>query len=149
MADDDFAVRLGRQIVAALAPSELLLFDQTWQALGRHPRRRSRRREEPLGFGVPEAGEALVTAVASGVVTTVVKDLSKDFGSWSARMLARLRRRPEKVLPDPLPPLPPKRLAEIRQIAYKRARKLGMSDAKANALADALVSALATEASQP
>lgn len=42
--------RLGRRVVSELAPDEMPLFDQTWQVLGRHPRRRSRRREEPLGF---------------------------------------------------------------------------------------------------
>lgn len=142
MADDVFATELGRRIVTKLAPDEMPLFDQTWRALGRRPGRRSRRHEEPLGLGLPEAGEVIVTAVASGVALEVVKDLSKDFGSWWVRMLARLRRRPARVLPDPLPPLPPTRLREIRAIAYSRARKLGMSEAKANALADAVVSEL-------
>lgn len=136
--------RLGRRIVSELAPDEMPLFDQTWQVLGRHPRRRSRRREEPLGFGLPTAVEVMVTAVASGVVLTVTKDLSKDFGSWSGRLLARLFRRKANALPDPLPPLPPQRLQEIRTIAYERARHLGLPEDKADALAHALISELAT-----
>jgi hypothetical protein len=145
VADDVFATELGRRIVTKLAPDEMPLFDHTWRALGRRPGRRSRRREEPLGFGLPDAGEAIVTAVASGVALAVVEDLSKDFGSWSVRMLARLRRRPATVLPDPLPPLPATRLREIRTIAYGRARKFGMSEANANALADAVVSELSNQ----
>lgn len=143
MADDVLAAGLGRNLVATLAPAELPLFDQTWQALGRNPGRRGRRREEPLGFGLPEASEVLVTAVASGVVTSVLQDLGKDFGSWSVRMLARIRRRPPAV-PDPLPPLPAARLRQIRQTAFRKARKLGMPEAQAEALADALISDLAT-----
>ena len=149
MADILSAAELGRRLVAELAPAELPLFEQTWQVLGRHPERRSRRREEPLGFGLPESGEALVTAVVSGVVSTVLTDLSKDFGSRSVRLLARLRRRPARTLPNPLPPLPAQRLTEIRRLAYDKARKLGMSDAKANVLADALISELATDSPNP
>ena len=144
VAEDVFAIELGRRLVSKIAPGEMPLFDQTWQALGRHPGRRSRRREEPLGIGLPEAGQVIVTAVASGVALEVVKDLTKDFGSWSVRMLARFRRRPAKVLPDPLPPLPGTRLREIRAIAYRRARKLGMREANAIALADAVISELST-----
>jgi hypothetical protein len=138
--------RLGRRIVSELAPDELPLFEQTWQALGRRPGRRSRRREEPLGFGLPDAGEVVVTAIASGVVLAVVKDLGKDLGTWSGRLLPRLLRRKAKAVPAPPLPLAPARLQEIRTIAYRRARKLGLSDAKANALADALISELVTSA---
>lgn len=80
MAGDMLAADLGRHLVAELAPGELPLFDQTWRALGRHPERRGRRREEPLGFGLPEAGEVLVTAMVSGVVMTVLQDLGKSPG---------------------------------------------------------------------
>jgi hypothetical protein len=149
VADDALAADLGRSLVAQLAPAELPLFDQTWQALGRNPRRRGRRREEPLGFGLPEASEVLVTAVASGVVTSVLQDLGKDFGSWSVRLLARVRRRPAAAVPDPLPPLPAERLRQIRQTAYRKARKLGMPEAQAEALADALIADLATRAAGP
>jgi hypothetical protein len=144
VADDALAAELGRNLVATLAPAELPLFDQTWQALGRRPGRRGRRREEPLGFGLPEASEVLVTAVASGVVMSVLQDLGKDFGSRSVRLLARIRRRPAVAVPDPLPPLSAERLREIRQTAFRKARKLGMPEAQAEALADALVSDLVT-----
>lgn len=149
MADDALAAELGRGLVATLAPAELPLFDQTWQALGRNPRRRGRRREEPLGFGLPEASEVLVTAVASGVVTSVLQDLGKDFGTWSVRLVARIRRRPAVAVPDPLPPLPAARLREIRETAYRKARKLGLPEAKAEALADALISDLVTRTAGP
>ncbi|MFC6089737.1 hypothetical protein [Saccharothrix lopnurensis] len=144
MAADGIETRLGRRIVSELAPDEMALFEQTWQVLGRNPGRRSRRREEPLGFGLPEAGEVMITAIASGVVLAVVKDLSKDFGSWSGRILARVFRRKAKALPELPLQLSPARMQEIRAVAYRRARKLGMSDAKANALADALISELVT-----
>jgi hypothetical protein len=99
------AADLGRPLVAELAPEELPLFDQTWRALGRHPERRGRRREEPLGFGLPEAGEVLVTAMVSGVVMTVLQDLGKSLESTSARALAALRRQPGRAVPDRLLPL--------------------------------------------
>lgn len=143
-ADDALAKRLGRRVVGALAPQELPLFDPTWEVLGRRPARRSRRREEPLGFGLPEAGETIVTAIASGVALTVVGELGKDFGSRWARLVARFRRRPAPTLPDPLPPLSATRLAQIRTIAHDKARTLGLSEAQAQALADAVVSELST-----
>jgi hypothetical protein len=134
---DEYAAELGRRVIAALAPRELPLFDETWQALGGRSRR-ARRREEPLGFGLPEAGDVLLTAVASGVITTVLQDLGKDAGS----KLARLRRKPAAAQrPDPLPP---QRLAEIRKVAHAKARKLGLDERRATALADAVVSELAT-----
>ncbi|WP_433247480.1 hypothetical protein ACQPYK_47095 [Streptosporangium sp. CA-135522] len=138
-----FATELGRRLVEKVAPDESAMFEQTWKALGRRPTWPRRRSPEPLGFGLPEAGAVLVTAIVSGMLTTVIEDLAKDFGSWWGRALARLRRRPEDLLPDPLPPLSASRLEEIRKIAYKRARKLGLSEARASALADALVSELA------
>lgn len=143
MAHGALATEIGRRLVEKVAPEEAAMFEQTWQALGRRPARHRGRRPEPLGFGLPEAGTVLVTAIVSGVLTAVIEDLAKDFGTRWGRALARLRRRPENVLPDPLPPLPPSRLEEIREIAYRRARKLGLSETKANALADALVSELA------
>jgi hypothetical protein len=143
MAHGAFATELGRRLVEKIAPDEAAMFEQTWNALGRRPALAHRRRSEPLGFGLPEAGAVLVTAIVSGVLTTVIEDLAKGFGSWWGRALARLRRRPEDLLPDPLPPLPASRLEEIRKIAHKRARKLGLSEARASALADALVSELA------
>jgi hypothetical protein len=135
---DEYAAELGRRVVAAVAPEELLLFDETWRALGSHPERRGRGREEPLGFGLPEAGEVLVTTVASGVVGTVLKDLGKDAGS----RLARIRKNQKKKEERP-EPLSPERLAAIRGLAYEKARKLGLNELRAAALADALVSDLA------
>jgi hypothetical protein len=143
-ADDVLAKKLGCCIVTKLAPEEMPLFEPTWHALGRHPGRRSRRREEPLGFGLPEVGEPIMTAVASGVALAVVQDLGKDFGSRWARLLARVRRRPAPTLPDPLPPLSATRLKQVRKIAHSKARKLGLSEMKAEALADAVVSELST-----
>jgi hypothetical protein len=134
---DALAKDLTRRLVAVLEPRELQLFDETWEALGGRPRR-ARRHEDALGLGLPEAGELLVTAVASGVVTTVLQDLGERTGS----RLARLRRKPAKTT---LPvALPPERLADIRKKAYARARKLGMSARQADELADALISELAT-----
>lgn len=148
MAGDMLAADLGRHLVAELAPEELPLFDETWRALGRHPERRGRRREEPLGFGLPEAGEVLVTAVVSGVVMTVLQDLGKSLGSTSARALAALRRQPGRAVPDRLPPLSAERLRDIRESAFQEARRLGLREAKASVLADALVADLATRATK-
>lgn len=142
MTDDVATAELGRRLVAKLAPDELALFEETWRALGGRPGRRGRRREEPLGFGLPEGGEVLVTAVVSGVLTTVLADLGKDAGSRFAGLLARLRG--GRRVPEPMPPLSPERLTAIRRIARARARKLGLTDEKATELADALVSELAT-----
>ncbi len=144
---DEFAGELGRRVIAVIAPQELPLFDETWRALGGRSRR-ARRREEPLGFGLPEAGDVLVTAVASGVITTVLQDLGKDAGSRLAR-LARLRLRRRPALTGQPDPLPPQRLAEIRKIAHAKARKLGLNERRASALADAVVSELATSPSPP
>jgi hypothetical protein len=141
---DVLAKDLSRRVVTIIAPSELPLFDQTWDALG--GRNRSRPHREPLGFGLPGVDEMLVTAIVSGVVTTVLMDVGKDVGSWTGRLIGRLRRRPRE-LPEGPPPLPPARLAEIRKVAYRKARRMGMSQTQADALADAVVSELARKPS--
>ncbi|MER6579517.1 hypothetical protein [Nonomuraea sp. NPDC001023] len=141
---DVFAKDLSRRVVTRIAPAELPLFDQTWDALGGRTRPRSHR--DPLGFGLPGVDELLVTAIVSGVVTTVLADVGKDVGSWTGRLIGRLRRRPRELpeaQPAGPPPLPPARLTEIRKVAYHKARRMGMSQAQADALADAVVSELA------
>lgn len=144
---NDLAARLGRHVVEKVAPEEAVLFDETWPVIWARPGKRGKPREEPLGFGVPEVGEVLVTAVTAGVVLTVLQELGKDFGQGLTTrgklLLSRLRRRVPRTLPRPLPPPSQERLREIHSIAYARARKLGLVEAKAEALADALVSELA------
>lgn len=136
---------LGRRLVERLAPEELPLFDRTWELL-RRPRRRRAPREEPLGFGIPDVDALLVTAVVSGVVSTVLADLARDAGSWSVRFWWRLRRRRR---PAPAAPLEAARLVQIHEIARDRAVGLGMAETDALALADAVVSELARGDAEP
>ncbi|MGW4126142.1 hypothetical protein [Nocardia sp. NPDC004711] len=147
MTDEDFRKQLGRKVVTRIAPDELPLFDVTWQALGRNPGRRSKSREEPLGLGLPEVSDLLVTAVVSGVVTAVIDDLNGGISRWTRRFFARKRNRSTNTPGNSSSPNYREEL--IRDSARSKAIELGMSEAKADALVDALISELETGTHEP
>lgn len=138
---------LARCIVAAQAPEELPLFDETF-AVALRSGRSGRRRDDPLGFGVSEATQLLFTGVACGVAGEVFKTLAQMSGeratsrmvSWF-RMRRNRRRQGSAEGEDQAvrPELTPEALTELRGVAQRKAVLLGLPVDKADILADSVV----------
>ncbi|MFD7017346.1 MULTISPECIES: hypothetical protein [unclassified Streptomyces] len=135
---------LGRAIVARIAPEELPYFDETAASLPRRTRRRGGRRpkEDPLAFG--GAAELVVTSIACGVATEVVKTMGASVGSGLVARLRRLlprSRSAEPVAPDPggqtsLPALTEERIADLGAAAGRSAVLLGLPPDRSELLAE-------------
>ncbi|MER6106425.1 hypothetical protein ABT115_30180 [Streptomyces sp. NPDC001832] len=135
---------LGRAIVARIAPEELPYFDETVASLPKHPGRRARRRpaDDPLAFG--GAAELVVTSIACGVATEVVKMMGETVGSGLVARLRRLLTRGrggDPVTPDAgqrPPALNEERIAELGAAAGRSAVLLGLPPDRSELLAEAV-----------
>lgn len=137
-----------RDVIAEQAPEELALLDgmaslddtEITRVL-----RRSRERRDPLGFGVTEVA-ALVTPVVWLVLNEVAQRGAAAAVDGAGRQgLAwwrRLRGRPSPTVE--VPALSPPQLKEVRGKVRARALAAGLPADQAEALADAVVSGLAT-----
>ncbi len=109
-------------------------------------------RDGALGFDVTQVAMAVAASSAAvavkdyvvAVAETYATDRGADLlGSMLAKM--RKRRSPGDKRPDAVEvELPPEQIAEIRRRAFTHARGLGLSDAKAGLLADAISGSLRT-----
>jgi hypothetical protein len=149
---------LARDIVAAVAPEELAVFEPVREAfrfgpvgtaLGR------RKRDEALGSGI-DGTVTLVTPVVLLVITKVLDHLADKLGEQVAdrgggvvrRAWRRIfrRHRPTQLPTSAAPPaLTAGQLAEVREVAFDTARRAGLRETKARLLADALVGGLIKE----
>ncbi|MFV5998108.1 hypothetical protein ACNPQM_38480 [Streptomyces sp. NPDC056231] len=137
---------LGRAIVARIAPEELPYFDETAASLPRRARRHGGRRpkEDPLAFG--GAAELVVTGIACGVATEVLKMMSETVGSGLVARLRRLltrSRSADPAAPDPVgqaspPALTEERIAELGAAAGRSAVLLGLPPDRSELLAEAV-----------
>ena len=163
---------IAREAVSQLSPQELPLFRASSRAFFKDPEGiQTGGKDEMIGFGVGEAASMItpvVLAVTMDVVHSVseqIKDTIKSEGGnlasdWLKLAFKRYRpgktdaqelgstppqtnAKPEKTTP-PLPaPLTAQQLTLVRQTALKKARKLGLSEARAALLADAITGGLA------
>ena len=147
------ADELARRVVRKIAPEELPSFDVVAAPYLETPEPAARRlrqaHDDPLGFGLGDiiAMATPVIALVSGSVITAVSDsLGKavhDGATGALRKAWRkLRGKPSKPLELPATPLTREQLAEVRQVALDRALSLGVTQQKAEALADAVITAL-------
>ncbi|MFF4117716.1 hypothetical protein [Streptomyces sp. NPDC001714] len=137
---------LGRAIVARIAPEELPYFEETAASLPRGTRSRGRRgpKEDPLAFG--GAAELVVTSIACGVATEVVKTMGATVGSGLVARLRRLLTRgrsADPAEPDPggqasPPALTEERIAELGAAAGRSAVLLGLPPDRSELLAEAV-----------
>ncbi|MFF2960292.1 hypothetical protein ACFVT1_15590 [Streptomyces sp. NPDC057963] len=135
---------LGRAIVARIAPEELPYFDETVASLPKHPGRRARRRrrDDPLAFG--GAAELVVTSIACGVATEVVKMMGETVGSGLVARLRRLLTRgrgEDPAAPDAgqrPPALTEERITELGVAAGRTAVLLGLPPDRSELLAEAV-----------
>jgi hypothetical protein len=146
---------LTRDIVAQTVPQELPLFRTISAAYFKNPDKVLKGqsgKDEMLGFGVAEAVIMLtpsILAIMSQVVQFVMAEVQKSVATNSADVIDDLvskmfkKFRPaEKKDQENLPALTTEQLTRVRNLAYQEARKLALSDAQADLLADSIVGSL-------
>lgn len=148
--DQDLVVELAQLVIEQTAPEELLLFDETAREYFQDPDRvlDPRRHDEAVGFGLDLA---LITPVVLAVVTPVVKfllsvatDVAKEqvgpvVRQWVRGLFRRVHVDSTDVPGPAEPALTQEQARQVRTIAHDRARQLGMAEAQADLLADAVV----------
>jgi len=146
---------LTRDIVAQTAPQELPLFRTMSAAYFKNPDKVLKGqpgKDDVLGFGEAEAVMILtpsILAIMSQVVHFVTAEVQKSIATYSADVIDDLVRKmfnkfrlAEKKDQENLPALTTEQLTRVRNLAYQGARKLGLSDARADLLADSIVGSL-------
>ena len=142
---------LAREVVAEVSPAELPLFGATAAryhadpaaalATGSHT-------DETLGFGV-ETMAVLVAPFALDLVKRLFVTLAEKLGEGAAdsiiqRVLARIGHDPHAPAAPTETPLTPEQLAIVGDTARTEAAQLALPPEQAEALANAVVAALAT-----
>lgn len=153
--DQELVTDLAELVLVQVAPDELVILDDTARDYFADPRATldPRHRDEPLGFGVDVTLVGpYVLAVAGPVVTylgSLVADGVHDAAtSVIADLVRRLFRRPASgstasiAGAAPEVALTPEQGRRIRDTTLDRARALGLPDAQAGVLADAIVGSL-------
>lgn len=151
--DRDLIVAVSRDVVTSIAPEESVLFRPVSAAYFEHPERLSRGpRDDMLGFGVGEVVVTLTPVVLTVVSETIVylrgelaKTVARDaVAALDVKVKALFRRFHQGQGPaEPVPALSHDQLAEVRRLAFEKARVMRLSEERANLLADAVVGSLA------
>jgi hypothetical protein len=147
------ADELARRVVRKIAPEELASFDIVAAPYLEAPEQAERRlrqaHDDPLGFGLGDIvamATPMIALVSGSVITAVSDSVGKAVRDGTTNAMRRtwrkVRGKPVEPLELPSTPLTTTQLAEVRQIALGRALSLGMERQKAEALADAVVTAL-------
>ena len=156
--ENQLIAELARDLISQTVPQELPLFRANSEAFFSNPEKLlagQKGKDEMLGFGVGEAITMLspvILAVTSEVIKFLTEELKKTMkdessalvGEYVKKMFKKFRT-DEKKENTPAP-LTPDQLAQVRELALKKARHLKLSDARCKLLADALVGSLATAA---
>jgi hypothetical protein len=144
--DSIFADELARAVIARIAPDELPQFALVAQAFHHATRRqrwRAARRNEPLGIGA-DGVVALLSVptlyVASRLADALAKSVATDTATWLTKLVKRIFRR--RASPPRIWRPEPGELVVIREVAAKRARKLGLTDEQVDIIADGIVAEL-------
>ena len=151
-AENELVAELARLALEQAAPEELVLFPETAEEYFNNPQAvlEPRRRDEPLGFGLDVAMlTPYVLAVATPVVRYLVSAAAEAAGQEArplvVRVVRRLLRRPDPAPaagePAP-PPLSAAQARQVRELAYQRAKGLGLEEDRAVLLADSVVGGL-------
>ena len=143
---------LARDVVAEIAPQELPMFRAQSRAYFEDPEgalRGQAAKDEMLGFGagtvatfLTPAVLALATTVVSFVAAAVkesVQEGAKDLLSDVVKGMFK-KFRPEQK--EELPSLTPEQLRTVRELVFKRALELRLSERTAHTLANSLVGSL-------
>jgi hypothetical protein len=157
--DDQLIAGLARDQIAQMAPQELPLFRAQSQAYFSDPTKALQRRkpkEDMLGFGAEAAVTFLtpvVLEVTRSVIVYLVAEVEKTAKTESAGVVHNLVRQLFKkfapasggnAAPGTQPAaLTAAQLAEVRRLAFEKARQLNLAESQANLLADSMVGSLA------
>lgn len=146
MDHEDFVSTVAREVVAAVAPDELALFEPVSRAYLRDPEKVLAQRGRPgevLGSGI-DVAIALVSPVALAIATATYNRLADKTGeavvNTGRKLWKRLRR---KELPEGA--ITEEQLDELHAMALVRALELGLSEEQAKQVADALRTLLTRE----
>jgi hypothetical protein len=147
-AERELVAELARSVLTQAAPEELVLFPETAEEYFADPGAAldPGRRDEALGFGL-ELGmlTPYALAVATGVIRFLASTVAEESKPVVARVVRHLLRRPDEA-PAPAagapPPLGAAQARQVHEVAYQRARSLGLDDDKARLLADSVVGGL-------
>lgn len=152
---DQLVSAVSRDLVSALAPSEVPMFRANSSAYFTDPDKALKPRDpgaEMLGFGLGEAAMYL-TPVILAAVKAVVDFAISEFGkaaraqgeaaisAWVKGLFKRLQ--PAAAAPAAQAPLSREPLQRLRQVAFNKARNF-VDEAQANRLADEVIGQLAT-----
>jgi hypothetical protein len=151
-AENELVAELARLALEQAAPEELVLFQETAADYFRDPRGvlDPGRRDEALGFGLDMAllGPyvlAVATPVVRFLASTVAATVGEELRPVLAGLVRRLLRRPDSGQGgdgQAPPPLSADQARQVRDIAYRRARELGLAEGQAGLLADSVVGGL-------
>ena len=153
--DNQLATQLARHAVSEIAPQELPLFRANAETYFKDPQRAlagTKSGDDLLGFGAgPEVVllTPAVLAVATEVVHFVLGEFAKAAGKETAaqarEVLTGLLARKNGGAPAPstTPSLTRDQLKIVRDVAYRAALRLRVPEARAHAVADSTVGALA------
>lgn len=140
-----------RDVITALAPEESPLLDGLAvlddATVMRQLTRRTR--GEPLGFGLGETA-----ALATPVIWIAMDQAARRFGETvtdgATRVIAKLLRRnlDRRTAATVMPPLSREQLGEVRRLVLETAARHRLSEARASAIADAVVARLALHESE-
>jgi hypothetical protein len=154
--EQDLVRELAQQVVEIAAPEELLVFDETAEEYFADPEGvlKARGKDEAVGFGLELA---LLTPYILAVVTPVIQLLAdmvgealKSDGQPSVSgFIRRLLHRPtaeSTSAGQPPAALTRDQLGLVHNIALERGRGLGLPEAQAAVLADAIAGGVAVAA---
>jgi len=150
--ESDLIAEMSRDVVSQVAPDELPLFRMNSTAYFKNPKKAleaTQAKDDTLGFGI-EAVVPLLTpiviAVVSEVITHLEQSLSTHLASGAEGVvgggLRSVFKRGGKGTAAPAQ-LSPAQLAEVRDIAFRKARQLKLPETQAAMLADSVVGGLA------
>jgi hypothetical protein len=148
--DREFVIKIAYDVVKQVAPNELSSFQTISAAYKRDPRNMRRQqavKDNDLGFG-GIGGEIHVLAptillIVEQVLIQIGRDAAgKGAGALFHHLGEKIFRRSSSRKQQNQPGSPPYLLADIQVYAYKSARELKVSEAKANAIAKTLVEKL-------
>ena len=160
---EQLIAELAREQVERVAPQELPLYRATSKAYFENPEKMVEgqgQQDKMLGFGV-EIGVAFLTPVVLSVTTEVFKFLADEVTKSVAaegsgvihdlvkKMFGRFRPTSTSEAAQRPPPLTPEQVAQVRQLAFDRARQLNVSETQAGLLADSLIGSLVTTGGHP
>jgi hypothetical protein len=150
-AEQALACELAQLILDRVAPDELVIFEETAEEYFQDPQAvlDPKRREEAVGFGLDLAlltpyVLAVATTVVGWLATTVAEAAREESKPMVASFIRRPFRRGDRRAHDsePVQPLTIEQARRVRDVAYQRAKALGLVDGQAMLIADSVVGAI-------